>query len=111
LWIRGLVGNKLLEVRWFRLGSQMRHPDRDVSLDRGTTPEPFSAALATQLLGHARRPGEAVIHADVKIPRQEASSTMDPIDRELIALRHFQQLTPPASAHVRGIEEKAAGMH
>jgi len=36
---------------------------------------------------------------------------MNPIDREVIALRHFEHLTPAESAPVLGIKEKAAGMH
>jgi RNA polymerase sigma-70 factor (ECF subfamily) len=35
---------------------------------------------------------------------------MDPLDREVLALRHFEQLTPAEAARVLGIKEKAAGM-
>ena len=35
---------------------------------------------------------------------------MDPIDREVLALRHFEQLTVSEAAAVLGIKEKAAGM-
>jgi len=108
LWLRGIVGNKLLELHRFHLGTRMRDAGREVSLYRGTMPEASSAALAAQLLGHATRPGEAAIRAEVKIHLQEALNVMDPIDREVIALRHFEQLTPAETAHVLGIKEKAA---
>ena len=36
---------------------------------------------------------------------------MDPLDREVLALRHFEQLSPVETAGVLGIKEKAAGMH
>jgi RNA polymerase sigma-70 factor, ECF subfamily len=110
LWMRGIVGNKLLEVHRFHLGTRMRDAGREVSLYRGTMPEASSAALAAQLLGHATRPSEAAIRAEVKIRLQEALNLMDTIDREVIALRHFEQLTPAETAHVLGIKEKAAGM-
>ena len=35
---------------------------------------------------------------------------MDPLDRELLALRHFEQLSPAETARELGIVEKATGM-
>ena len=110
LWMRGIVGNKLRELHRFHLGTKMRDACREVSLFRGTMPEASSAALAAHLLGHATRPSEAAIRAEVKIRLQEALNLMDPIDREVVALRHFEQLTPAETAHVLGLKEKAAGM-
>ena len=110
LWLRGIVGNKLRELHRHHLGTQMRDAGRDVSLFRGTMPEATSAALAAQLMGHATRPSEAAVRAEAKIFLQAALNAMDPIDREVLALRHFEQLTPAEAAQVLGIKEKAAGM-
>ena len=46
----------------------------------------------------------------MKIRLQTALNTMDPVDREVLALRHFEQLTVSDAAAVLGIKEKAAGM-
>jgi RNA polymerase sigma-70 factor (ECF subfamily) len=35
---------------------------------------------------------------------------MDPLDCEVLALRHFEQLSPAETAQVLGIKERAAGM-
>jgi RNA polymerase sigma-70 factor (ECF subfamily) len=110
LWLRGITGNKLLELHRHHLGTQMRDARREVALYRGTLPETTSAALAAQLLGHVTRPSEAAIRAEAKVHLQEAINGMDPLDREVIALRHFEQLTPAETARVLGIKEKAAGM-
>lgn len=110
LWLRGIVGNKLRELHRHHLGTQMRDAGREVSLYRGRMPEASSAALADQLLGHATQPSEAAIRAEVKIRLQEALNTMDSLDREVLALRHFEHLTPAETAQVLGIKEKAAGM-
>jgi RNA polymerase sigma-70 factor (ECF subfamily) len=110
LWLRGIVGNKLLELHRYHLSTQMRAAGREVSLYRGNMPEASSAALAAQLLGHATRPSEAAIRAEVKIQLQEALNSMDPLDREVLVLRHFEQLSPAETAQVLGIKEKAAGM-
>jgi RNA polymerase sigma-70 factor (ECF subfamily) len=34
---------------------------------------------------------------------------MDPVDREVLSLRHFEQLSRSETAQVLGIEESAAG--
>ncbi len=94
LWLRGIAGNKLREQHRHHLGTQMRDAGREVSLYRGTLPETTSAALAAQLLGHGTRPSEAAVRAEIKVRLQEALNSMDPLDREVLALRHFEQLTP-----------------
>jgi RNA polymerase sigma-70 factor (ECF subfamily) len=108
-WLRGIAGKKLLELHRFHLGTQMRDAGREISLDRGLRPEATSAALAAQLLGQATRPSEAAIRAELKLRLQEALNTMDPLDREVLALRHFEQLTTAEVAQVLDIKEKAAG--
>jgi RNA polymerase sigma-70 factor (ECF subfamily) len=110
LWLRGIVGNKMRELHRHHLGAQMRDAGREVSLYRGTMPETTSAALAAQLLGHMTGPSEAAVRAEVKVRLQEALNSMDPLDREVLALRHFEQLSPVETAQVLGIKEKAAGM-
>jgi RNA polymerase sigma-70 factor (ECF subfamily) len=110
LWLRGIAGNKLRELHRHHLGTQLRDAGREVSLHRGTLPETTSAALAAQLLGHATRPSEAAIRAEIKVRLQEALNSMDPMDREVLALRHFEHLSPAETAQVLGIKEKAAGM-
>src|SRR5215470_15966957 len=62
-----------------------------------------SAALAAQLLGHDTRPSEAAIRAERKIRLQEALNRMDPLDREVLALRHFEQLNNAETAQSLGL--------
>jgi len=94
LWLRGITGNKLLEVHRHHLGTKMREAGREISIYRGTLPATTSAALAAQLLGHTTRPSEAAMRAEAKIRLQEALNSMDPLDQEVLALRHFEQLSP-----------------
>jgi RNA polymerase sigma-70 factor (ECF subfamily) len=110
LWLRGIAGNKLREVHRHHLGAQMRDARREVSLHRGGLPATTSAALAAQLLGHVTGPSEAAARIEMKVRLQEALNTMDPVDREVLALRHFEHLSPAEAAQVLGIKEKAAGM-
>jgi RNA polymerase sigma-70 factor (ECF subfamily) len=108
LWLRFLAGQKLITLHRHHLGRQMRAAGREVALYRGRLPEASSAALAAHLLGHETRPSEAAIRAELKIRLQEALNTMDPLDREILALRHFEQLSLAEAAQVLGLTESGA---
>ena len=108
LWLRFLAGQKLVTLHRHHLGRQMRDPGREVSLYRGRLPGASSAALAAQLLGHETRPSEAAVRAELKIRLQEALNRMDPLDREVLALRHFEQLSLAETAEVLGLTESGA---
>jgi RNA polymerase sigma-70 factor (ECF subfamily) len=109
LWLRGIAGNKLLELHRHHLGTPMRDARREVSLYRGALPETTSAALAAHLVGAATGPSEAAVRAETKVRLQEALNRMDPLDCEALALRHFEHLTNAEAAAVLGIKESAAG--
>jgi hypothetical protein len=100
LWLRAIAGNKLLELHRHHLGTGMRDAGREVSLYRGRLPETTSAALAAQLLGHLTRPSEAAVRAEIKVRLQEALNSMEALNREVLALRHFEQLTTSETAQV-----------
>jgi len=108
LWLRFLAGQKLVTLHRKHLGTRMRDAGREVSLYRGRLPETSSAALAAQLLGHDARPSEAAARAELKIRLQEALNGMDPLDREVLALRHFEHLSWAETAQTMGITEGAA---
>jgi RNA polymerase sigma-70 factor, ECF subfamily len=108
LWVRLVVGEQLTNLHRQHLGVQMRDARREVALYHGALPEASSAALAAQLLGKQTSPTQAVVRAERILRMQEAINTLDPIDREIISLRHFEQLTRSEAAQVLGIEEAAA---
>jgi RNA polymerase sigma-70 factor (ECF subfamily) len=107
LWLRFLAAHKLGRIHRHYLGTQARDARREVSLDRGAVPEASSAALAAQLVGHDTPPSEAAARAERKRLLQEALERMDPLDREVVALRHFEQLSRAETARVLGISEAA----
>src|SRR5207244_11242581 len=93
LWLRFLTAQRLLILHRRHLCTQARDAGREVSLYRGALPEASSAALAAQLVGHRTTPSEAAIRAEMQLRLQEALNSLDPVDREVLALRHFEQLT------------------
>ena len=107
LWLRFLTSQKLVTLHRHHLGTQIRDARREVSLYRGAMPEASSAALAAQLLGAEVRPSEAAVRAETRIRLQEALNGLDPIDREVLALRHFERLSRQEAARELGISEAA----
>jgi RNA polymerase sigma-70 factor, ECF subfamily len=67
-----------------------------------------SAALLDQLTGHATGPGTAAARAETRLGLRQVLDNMDATDREVLALRHFEQLTNGEAAAVLGIQERAA---
>jgi RNA polymerase sigma-70 factor (ECF subfamily) len=108
LWLRLVVGEQLTNLHRHHLGTQMRDARREVSLYREALPEASSAALAAQLLGKHTSPTQAAVRAERLLRVQEAINSLDPIDREIISLRHFEQLSRAETAQVLGIAEAAA---
>src|SRR5215467_8979290 len=109
LWLRHLTGLKLAEVHRRHLGTQLRDADREVSLHRGGLPEADSVSLACQLLGKLTTPSQAALKAETRLYVQEALNSMDPIDREVLALKHFEQLSTSEIARVLGLSKAGAG--
>jgi RNA polymerase sigma-70 factor (ECF subfamily) len=83
LWMRLVVGERLLKLHRHHLGTQMRDAGREVSLYRAALPAASSAALAAQLLGKHTSPTQAVLRAERMLRLQEAINSLDPIDREV----------------------------
>ena len=108
LWLRLVVGQRLATVHRHHLGTQMRDAGREIALYRDALPAASSAALAGQLLGRQTSPSQAAVRAEQVVRLQEALNTLDPVDREVLALRHFEQLTAAETARVLGISEEAA---
>ncbi len=108
LWLRHLTGQKLIEVHRRHLGAEMRDAGREVSLHRGALPAANSMSLAAQLLGRLTSPSQAAVKAEMRIKLQHALNNLDPDDREILALRHFEQLSNVEAAQVLEIETSAA---
>ena len=108
LWLRHIAGQKLVDAHRHHLGAQMRDAAQEVSLHRGQLPEANSFSLAAQLLGKLTSPSQAAVKAETRIQVQEVLNGMSSIDREILALRHFEHLKNVEVAQTLGIDESTA---
>jgi RNA polymerase sigma-70 factor (ECF subfamily) len=108
LWLRLVTGQKLVALHRHHLGKKMRDAGREVALYQGALPEASSTALAARLLGREPAPSEAAVQAEQALRLEIALNSMDPLDREVLVLRHFEQLSNTETAQVLSIQPAAA---
>lgn len=108
VWLRMITGQKLLEIHRRHLGTQLRDAGREISLCQGGCPEVSSQLLASQLLGRFSTASQAAIRAEQQTRLEEILNSMEPADREVLTLRHFEELTNNEVAEVLGLSKTAA---
>jgi RNA polymerase sigma-70 factor (ECF subfamily) len=108
LWLRWITGERLLAMHRKHLGAQIRDANLEVSLHRGALPQATSVSLAELLLGRLTSPTRAARRAEMQVRLQDVLNTMDPIDREVLTLRHFEELSNGETARVLGLTKSAA---
>ena len=110
IWLRMIVNQTLIDLHRQHLGAQKRDAAREVSIDGAQYVQATSASVAMQLVGVFTSPSGAAARADMHNLVQTAIEQMDSIDREVLALRHFEELTNSEVAETLGIEQKAASI-
>jgi RNA polymerase sigma-70 factor (ECF subfamily) len=108
VWLRALTGQRLIDLHRQHLGARMRDAGREVALYRGALPQASSVSLARHLLAGLTSPTQAAVRAELQVKLQEALNGMDAVDREVVVLRHFEELNNAETAAVLGIEAPAA---
>ncbi len=110
MWLRMILNQTLIDVHRHHLGAQQRDAGREISLDGSPCAQATSASVAIQLVGAFTSPSRAAARADALAAVQGAMEQMDATDREVLALRHFEELTNSEVAEALGIEQKAASI-
>ncbi|MCA9113999.1 MAG: sigma-70 family RNA polymerase sigma factor [Planctomycetaceae bacterium] len=108
LWLRFLTMQRLLQLHRRHLGAKMRNAGREISLHGGGGPHAESASVAAQLVGRVSSPSQQAVRAELQQKLEAALNEMDPIDREVLVLRHFEQLGNNDVAQLLGLGKTAA---
>jgi RNA polymerase sigma-70 factor (ECF subfamily) len=108
LWLRRLTGQVLHAVQQQRLGGPPADGGRGLSLQPRSLPAASSLALAAHLLGQTQPPAQADLRARRLRCLEEALNAMAAPEREVLALRHFEQLDNAETAAVLGLPEAEA---
>jgi RNA polymerase sigma-70 factor (ECF subfamily) len=101
VWIRLITQQTMIDLHRKHLGAKMRNAGREI-----TAPE--SGTLSGFFVGHITSPSGAVMREELRQKIEGALASMDEIDREVLLLRHFEELSNKEAAAVLGIQENAA---
>lgn len=108
LWLRMMVGQQLVDLHRQHLQAEMRDARRELAWPaEGPSPH-TSLALAAHLVSQQTGVSELVSRAEQIATLEATLNTMDATDREVIALRHFEELSNVETAAVLGIATAAA---
>lgn len=103
LWLRLITSERLLILHRQHLDVQARDAGREVTLPSAT-----AHSLAEMLLARHVSPSEAALRAEQQQRLLDALATLEPLDREVLALRHFEELSNAEVASVLGLSKTAA---
>jgi RNA polymerase sigma-70 factor, ECF subfamily len=107
LWIRGIAAQRLVDHYRRHVGSLKRNPAREISLDQPWGPPSQSGTIAENLMGKELSPSQAAMQAEAKARLEMALDRMDEVDREIVALRHFERLSSREAGEVIGMRPEA----
>jgi len=110
IWLRTVVGQTLIDVHRRHLGAQKRDVRREVKQKRRVFSVSTSFQIADVLLGDLTSPSQAALKEELAKQLHEALESMNEIDREILVLRHFEELSNLEASEVLEIEPKTASM-
>lgn len=105
LWLRFITLQRLKIVCRRHLQTQKRAADREAVLPEL---EVSSVVLAKWLVDAGRSPSESVLWRERQEALHQSLEKMAPQDREMLTLRHFEQLSNAETAEALGISVDAA---
>ena len=98
-WLRFFVCQKLVQLHRVHVKTKARDVRREISIEQ-CGPQAESSVLAIQLIDGQSTPSKVVENKEAKIRLIEALDGLDPTDREVIALRNFEQLSVDETAAI-----------
>lgn len=110
LWLRQLAKDQLIDTHRRHRVAQRRSMDREQSLVQHGNREHSSLDLAAQLRDQELTPAAAALRKEFQLRFYEALEQLEEDDRELILMRHVEQLSNSDVAQALGLSQPAAGM-
>jgi RNA polymerase sigma-70 factor (ECF subfamily) len=110
LWLRHLARDHIIDAYRRHRQAKRRSLDREQRMHLGALDDQSSAVLADQLCAREVTPAAAAIRAEMKQQLESAVVALDDDDRELILMKHYEQLSNQEIAAFLGISEAASSM-
>lgn len=109
LWLRRIARDHLVDAHRRHRVADRRSLDRERPLAAAFA-DRSSLDLAAQLRDPELTPAAAALREELRRRFRDVIDRLDEADREIVVLRHFEQLSNAEAARVLGLSEPAAGM-
>lgn len=114
LWLRQIATDRVIDAHRRHRQSARRSMDRERPLAHarglGLADDRSSLDLAAQLRDPSPTPAALALRHELEGRFRDALARLDDDDREIILLRHFEQLSNGEAARTLGLSDAAAGM-
>lgn len=110
VWLRLIVSQTMIDIHRAHIGAQKRDARLDRSLHGGWDSASTSFSLSSHLMAQLTSPSSAAVRAEFSELVDTALTGMSELDREVLALRHYEELTNRETSQVLGITEQAASL-
>ena len=110
LWLRQLAQDRMIDVYRRHRGAQRRSLDREQSITAPQFSDQSGFDLMGQLADHELTPAAASIRKELEARFVLALDQLEDEDREIVLMRHFEQLGNSEVADALGLTAAAAGM-
>jgi RNA polymerase sigma-70 factor (ECF subfamily) len=108
LWLRHIARDRMIDTHRRHRKAARRSLDRERPLN--ATADSSTLDLAAQLRDPAMTPAATALVNEMQRRFLEALEVLNQGDREIVLLRHFEQLSNQEAAHALDLSEAAAGM-
>jgi len=106
-WLRGIAWERLIQLHRYHIGTQRRSVTREEPGDM-ELPDASTMLLASRLAGSESSVGARMVRKELRQRVRQALEQLAPGDREVVVLRHLEQLSFQEIAGVLGVTEAAA---
>jgi len=109
LWLRHIARDHIIDAHRRHRKAQRRSVDREQAMQAGPADQ-SSVELIAQLIDRELTPATAALRKELQSRFQTVLATLDDDNREIILMRHFEQLSNQEVAAALGLTEPAASM-
>ncbi len=109
LWLRHIARDHIIDAHRRHRKAQRRTVDREQAMHAANA-DRSSVELIAELIDRELTPATAALRKELQDRFQTVLSTLDEDDREIILMRHFEQLSNQEVAATLGLTEPAASM-
>ena len=108
VWLRLIVQQTIADVHRRHLAAQSRDASRERSIDAGPPGVSSASSMASWILGHMTSPSQAALRKELTAQLEGALADLGELDREILMLRHVEEMSNIEAAAMLGLSEQGA---